>query len=333
MMKSKNDASNMKEFALGIDIGGTNTKFGFVNQQGKIFGERSIPTNDDVPFEEYLKDLHKQIEDSRKSIDFEFDLIGVGIGAPNGNYLKGTIEYPPNLKWKGVTRFVELFQETVDLPIFLTNDANAAAIGEMIFGDARDMQDFIVFTLGTGLGSGIVANGQIIYGHDGFAGELGHTLVNVFGRECGCGRRGCLETYVSATGIKRTIYKLLADYMEDSELRDVPFDNLTAKMITEAALRKDPIAIRAFEYTGRILGMKLADTVAHFSPEAIFLFGGLVHSGDYLLGPTRQYMDENMMAIYKKNPPKLLASGLLTKNAAVLGASSMVWKELRKERF
>ncbi|MCH7512952.1 MAG: ROK family protein [Bacteroidetes bacterium] len=317
----------MKKLALGIDIGGTNTKFGFVDEEGNEYAENSFPTNDDRSFDDFLIQLDEEIKKAEKEINFLFELIGIGIGAPNGNYLRGTIEYPTNLKWKGVTPFVEKFKNYYDVPIYMTNDANAAAMGEMIFGGAKGMKDFIVFTLGTGLGSGIVSNGQIIYGHDGFAGELGHTLVNVFGRECGCGRRGCLETYVSATGIKRTVYKLLADYLDESELRNVPFDELSAEMITNAAIRKDTIAIRAFEYTGRILGMKLADTIVHFSPEAVFLTGGLVNAGDYLLKPTRQYLYENMMPIYKKNPPKLLTSELLHKNVAVLGASSMVWNE------
>jgi len=315
----------MKNLALGIDIGGTNTKFGFVDQDGNSFGENSFPTNDDLPFTEYIAEMADHIYKAKEFLDFECELIGAGVGAPNGNYYRGTIEYPPNLKWKGVTNFVDIFKNHFDIPIILTNDANAAAMGEMVFGGARGMKDFIVFTLGTGLGSGIVTNGELVYGHDGFAGELGHTLVNVFGRKCGCGRRGCLETYVSATGIKRTVYKLLADYLDESELTNIPFNELTAEMITKAAIRKDIIAIRAFEYTGRILGMKLADTITHFSPEAIFLFGGLVNAGDYLLKPTRHYLDEHMMELYKKNPPKLLASGLQNKNAAVLGASSMIW--------
>jgi len=318
----------MKKLALGIDIGGTNTKFGFVDTEGNTYAEKSFETNDDRSIDDFTNQLNDEIISAKKDVDFQFELIGIGIGAPNGNYLRGTIEYPPNLKWKGVTPFVDKFKKYFDIPLYLTNDANAAAIGEMVFGGAQGMKDFIVLTLGTGLGSGIVANGKVIYGHDGFAGELGHTLVNVFGRECGCGRRGCLETYVSATGIKRTVYKLLADYMDESELRNVPFDEMSSEMITNSAIRKDIIAIRAFEYTGRILGMKLADTIAHFSPEAIFLFGGLVNAGDYLLKPTRQYMDENMMTIYKKNPPKLLPSGLLYKNAAILGASSIVWNEV-----
>lgn len=315
----------MKKLVLGIDIGGTNTKFGFVDREGNMFGEDSFPTNDNQEFDDYMAETAQHIKNAMEKLDFEYELIGAGVGAPNGNYLRGTIEYPVNLKWKGVSNFVDTFKKHIDIPAVLTNDANAAAMGEMVFGEARGMKDFIVFTLGTGLGSGIVANGQVIYGHDGFAGELGHTLVNVFGRECGCGRRGCLETYVSATGIKRTVYKLLADYMDESELANIPFGELTAEMITEAAKRKDIIAIRAFEYTGRILGMKLADTITHFSPEAIFLFGGLVNAGDYLLKPTRQYLDEYMMDLYKKNPPKLLTSGLQSKNAAVMGASSMIW--------
>ena len=187
-----------------------------------------------------------------------------------------------------------------------------------------------MFTLGTGLGSGIVANGEVVYGHDGYAGEIGHALVNVFGRKCGCGRKGCLETYVSATGIVRTVYKLLADYTEESELRNISYGNLTAKMITEAALRNDKIAVRAFEYTGRILGMKLADTVVHFSPEAIFLFGGLVHAGDLLMKPAKFHMEDNMMRNFK-GKVKLLPSGLMDKNAAVLGASSLAWNALEKE--
>jgi len=315
----------MKQLVLGIDIGGTNTKFGFVDREGNMFGEDRFPTNDEQDFPDYVAEMAHHVETAKAKLDFEFDLIGAGVGAPNGNYLRGTIEYPVNLKWKGVSNFVDIFKTHFDIPVILTNDANAAAMGEMVFGEAKGMKDFIVFTLGTGLGSGIVANGQVIYGHDGFAGELGHTLVNIFGRECGCGRRGCLETYVSATGIKRTVFKLLADYLDESELSGIAFDDLTAEMITKAAIRKDIIAIRAFEYTGRILGLKLADTITHFSPEAIFLFGGLVNAGDYLLKPTRQYLDEHMMDIYKKNPPKLLASGLQSKNAAVLGASSMVW--------
>ena len=318
----------MKELVLGIDIGGTNTKFGFVDNKGNVYGESASPTRGYPEFDDYLAQLHKQVDAAKAFIGIESKIVGVGIGAPNGNFYQGTIEEAPNLEWNGTVHFVDKLRKYFPTqPIVLTNDANAAAIGEMTFGVAKGMKDFIVFTLGTGLGSGIVANGQVIYGHDGFAGELGHTLVNVFGRQCGCGRKGCLETYVSATGIKRTVYKLLADYNEESVLRSIPFDKLSGKMITKAALEGDFIAKQAFEYTGRVLGMKLADTVAHFSPEAIILFGGLVNAGECLLGPTRIHMENNMMNIYK-GKVKLLVSGLQDKNAAVLGASSLAWQAL-----
>jgi glucokinase len=319
----------MKDLVLGIDIGGTNTKFGFVDEEGNIFGESSSPTRGYPVFDDYLAQLHKQIDAAKAFIGLESKIVGVGIGAPNGNYYQGTIEEAPNLEWKGKVPFVEkLSKYFPHQPVILTNDANAAAIGEMTFGVAKGMKDFIVFTLGTGLGSGIIANGELIYGHDGCAGELGHVIVNPNGRVCGCGRKGCLETYVSATGIKRTVYKLIADHTKPSSLRGVAFDNLTAKMITDAALAGDFIAKEAFEYTGMVLGQKLADTVAHFSPEAIFLFGGLVHAGDLLLKPTRQHMEAYMMNIYK-GKVKLLVSGLQHKNAAVLGASSLAWNVIK----
>jgi glucokinase len=320
----------MQDLVLGIDVGGTNTKFGFVTTEGEVIAEGACKTKGYPVFKDYLNHLISHIEEVSNKMPAH-NLKGVGIGAPNGNFYKGTIEEAPNLEWKGTVQFTqELGKYFKNAPIILTNDANAAAIGEMTFGGAKGMKDFIVFTLGTGLGSGIVANGEVIYGSDGFAGEIGHTLVNVFGRTCGCGRKGCLETYVSATGIKRTVYKLLADYMCDSELRGVSFNDLSGRMITEAALRGDFIADQAFEYTGRVLGMKLADTVAHFSPEAIFLFGGLVNAGEHLLKPAKHHMEDNMMSNFK-GKVKLLVSGLQNKNAAVLGASSLIWKELAKK--
>ncbi len=318
----------MKDLVLGIDIGGTNTKFGFVDREGNVLGESSSPTRGYPEIDDYLAQLHKQIDAAKAFIGIESRIVGVGIGAPNGNFYTGMIEQAPNLEWKGQVNFVEKIRKYFPTqPVILTNDANAAAVGEMTFGSAIGMKNFIVFTLGTGLGSGIVANGQIIYGHDGFAGELGHVIVNPRGRVCGCGRRGCLETYVSATGIQRTVYKLIADHTEQSSLRGVAFDNLTAKMITDAALEGDFIAKEAFEYTGKVLGQKIADTVAHFSPEAIFLFGGLVNAGEHLLKPTRFHMEDYMMNIYK-GKVKLLVSGLQHKNAAVLGAASLAWREL-----
>lgn len=321
----------MKELVLGIDIGGTNTKFGFVDRAGNVYGESTCPTRGYPQFDGYLAQLHKQIDAAKAFIGFESQIMGVGIGAPNGNVFSGSIENAPNLEWKGIVPIVDKLQYYYpNQPVVLTNDANAAALGEQAFGAAKGMKDFIVFTLGTGLGSGIIANGELIYGHDGMAGELGHVIVNPNGRFCSCGRRGCLETYVSATGIKRTVFKLLADYTEESALRGIAFDKLSAKMITEAALDDDFIAKQAFEYTGKILGQKLADTVAHFSPEAIILFGGLVRAGDYLLVPTQKHMDDYMLSNYK-GKVKLIVSGLQDKNAAVLGAGSLAWKELAKE--
>jgi len=225
---------------------------------------------------------------------------------------------------------VELFKSHFLLPVVLTNDANAAAIGEMVFGGAKKMKDFIVITLGTGLGSGIVVNGRLVYGHDGFAGEIGHTNVFPGGRQCGCGRRGCLETYVSATGIKRTVFDLLANSLEDSVLRTINFNDLTAEMIAKAAKEGDQIAKKAFDYTASILGQKLADSVAHTSPEAIFLFGGLSKSGDLLLVPTRKYLEENLLAVYR-GKIKVLLSEMKEVNAAVLGASALIWDELDKQ--
>lgn len=319
----------MKDTVFGIDIGGTNTKVGLVDAEGHTHFQSSIKTNveDARQFvQELVAEMRKALAETEGSVAVR----AVGIGAPNANYYDGTIENPVNLQWGGITPLLRMLHEHFDLPMVLTNDANAAAVGELYYGNAKGMRDFVVVTLGTGLGSGIMVNGELLYGHDGFAGELGHTLVNVNGRYCGCGRRGCLETYVSATGIKRTAYKLLADFREDSELRAVPFDELTAAMITEAAIRGDKIAIEAFEYTGRVLGMKLADAVVHYSPEAIFLFGGLVKAGDYIFYPTKYHFEKNLMSLFK-DKVQILPSGLMEKNAAILGAAALAWKELEKK--
>jgi len=318
----------MKEVVIGIDIGGTNTKYGIVDRKGNCIYEKSICTNSKNGVEEYVRELTETLKKDLSTRP-EVTLKGIGIGAPNGNHHKGTIENAANLKWKGIIPFVEIMKKYFDVNIVLTNDANAAAIGEMIFGGAKGMRDFIVITLGTGLGSGIVANGELVYGHDGFAGEIGHTIVRHNGRQCGCGRQGCLETYVSATGIKRSVYKLLADSLDDSILRSVSFNELSADMITEAAKGGDRIAISAFEYTGSLLGQKLADSVAHTSPEAIFLLGGLAKAGDFILEPTRKHLELNLLSIYK-NKIKILLSGLTELNAAVMGASALAWKELEK---
>ncbi len=317
------------EVTLGIDIGGTNTVLGFVTRTGSILAESSMTTNGTEPADLYVARLHVKIKEMLDKVGDTCDLKGIGIGAPNANYYNGTVEFPPNLKWDGITELVKMIQQYYEIPVAITNDANAAAIGEMKFGAAKGMKDFIVIALGTGLGSGIVVDGKIVYGHDGFAGEIGHVIVDVNGRMCGCGRRGCLETYVSAGGICRTVFELLAERKEESELRNVSFNQLTSKMISEAALRGDVIALVAFEETGKILGLKLADAVTHTSPEAIILFGGLSAAGEILFNPTQRYMEEYMLNIFKSKV-KLLPSGLREGNTAVLGASALMWNELEQ---
>ncbi|MFC2097651.1 ROK family protein [Bacteroidota bacterium] len=322
----------MKEVAIGIDIGGTNTEFGIIDKHGNYFYEGSIPTRTYPEIEVFISALYKKIEVSLNKINGKFDVKGIGIGAPMGNYINGNIEHAAGLPWKGIVPLGDIFKKISGYPIIVTNDANAAAVGEMIYGGAKGMKNFIVITLGTGLGSGFVVNGQLVCGSFGFAGELGHTIVRPGkeGRECNCGRKGCLETYVSATGIKRTVYKLLADSNLDSEMRDVSFNDLSSIMISEAAKRGDKIAIEAFEHTGEMLGFKLADVVAHTEPEAIFLFGGLALSGDLIIEPTKLHMEANLLEVYRDRV-KLLASGIKSNNAAVLGASALVWQKLKNE--
>ncbi len=319
---------NQNEVVLGVDIGGTNTKFGYVDKSGNLLAEGEMPTEAHRPAEEFFERLHNQAEILFASKKENLKLVGIGLGAPNGNYYKGTIEQPPNLSWKFVD-VVALLHRWYSIPIALTNDANAAALGEMLFGAAKGMKDFIVITLGTGLGSGIVANGELIYGHDGFAGEIGHTIVDPNGRQCGCGRRGCLETYASASGIRRTVEELLKISTPPSELREISFEQITSKRIFEAAQRGDKLALEAFELTGRYLGLKLADSVAYTSPEAIILFGGLAAAGDFIFSPTKKYMEEFLLNIFK-NKVRLLPSGLPQGNSAILGAAALLWKELLK---
>jgi len=317
----------MRELTIGIDIGGTNTKYGIVDRGGNIVSHGSISTSQYEEFKDYFHGLADALRKEIKNIPYEHKIMGVGVGAANGNYYKGTIERATNLKWKGIIPLADMFKEEFDLPAIVTNDANAAAVGEMVYGAAKGMKDFVVITLGTGLGSGFVCNGQLLNGKHGIAGEVGHTSVNPAGRFCNCGKRGCLETYVSATGIKRTVYKLLADHLEPSELRGISFDILTTKMITEAAVRGDVVALAAFEYTGRILGMKLAETVVHTDPEAIFLFGGLSLAGDLIFKPTVRHMEANLMPLFR-GKIKVLPSGLQNQAAPIIGASSLVWNYL-----
>ncbi|TSA28878.1 MAG: ROK family protein [Ignavibacteriales bacterium] len=320
-----------KKVTIGIDIGGTNSAFGFVDVLGKCIYESSIPTRAEQNADQLFERLFIEINKSFKKFDKEYELVGIGIGAPNGNYYKGTVEYPPNLNW-GNVNVIDLVKKYSPLPCAITNDANAAAIGEMIFGAAKGMKNFIVITLGTGLGSGIVVNGEIVYGADGFAGEIGHTIVDPNGRECGCGRKGCLETYSSATGICRTVKELIETADTPSELRKIPFNNITAKDIADAANRGDKLALDAFDFTAKILGLKLADSIAYLSPEAIILFGGLAAAGDLIFVPTKRYMEEYMLNIFK-NKVKLIPSGLPDGNSAVLGSSALIWNELKSENL
>ena len=250
---------------------------------------------------------------------------GMGVGAPNGNYYKGTIEFAPNLPWKGVIPLAAMFEDKLGIPTALTNDANAAAIGEMTYGAARGLRNFIMITLGTGVGSGIVINGQLVYGHDGFAGELGHVIVERDGRLCGCGRKGCLETYCSATGVARTAREFLVARSEPSLLREIPAEEIVSKDVYDAAIKGDKLAQEIFEYTGTILGRALADFIAFSSPEAIILFGGLAKSGDLIMKPIQKAMDENVLKIYA-GKTKLLLSQLKDADAAVLGASALGWE-------
>jgi glucokinase len=326
MNSAKSKSLSLKKVALGIDIGGTNSKFGYVDREGNCLASASIPTYAHQPAESFFKRLQESSDTLLCNLASECELAGIGIGAPNANFYKGTIENPPNLAWGFVDVRAEL-AKYYKVPVAVTNDANAAALGEMLFGAAQGMKDFIVITLGTGLGSGIVANGELIYGADGFAGEIGHTIVDPNGRECGCGRRGCLETYCSATGLCRTVQELLCNTLEPSELRSMSYENIAAQKICAAALRGDRLALQAFEACGNILGLKLADSVAHLSPEAIILFGGLASAGDLIFNPTRRSLESHLFPVFR-NKVKILPSKLAEDNPAILGASALIWKTL-----
>lgn len=316
------------EVAIGIDVGGTNTDFSIVDREGNCLLKDCLRTDRYSDVVLFLDELAEKLKSQIRKLDKQFEVKGIGVGAPNGNYFKGTIEFAPNLRWKGTIHFADMLAKRMNLPAVLTNDANAAAIGEMIYGAAKGMKDFIVITLGTGLGSGIVVNGELLYGHDGFAGELGHTIVDPEGRICGCGRKGCLETYASANGIVRTIVEMLQQSGEPSILRNIEKDKLNSKEIFLAAQKGDKIALDAFEFTGKILGMKLSDAVAFSSPEAIILFGGLALAGELIFVPTKKYMEHYMLPLYR-NKVKLLPSLVNNKNAAVLGAAALVWTHMK----
>ena len=339
----------MKQVAIGIDIGGTNTAIGVVDREGNILYEKlpQVPTPlkqenpngseiiSDRLLADFISLLAVEIKaaiDMVAKINPAIGVMGIGIGAPNGNYYTGTIEHAPNLPFVGVIPFAKLVQEKFPeiRHVRLTNDANAAALGELIFGGGKDMANFVMITLGTGLGSGIIVNGDLVYGADGFAGEIGHTTIIRDGRACGCGMKGHLEAYCSATGMKRTVYELLAkNNNSESELADIPFNKMSSKLVFEAAERGDKLAKEVFEVTGELLGQSLADTVHHLSPEAIFLFGGPISAGDYIFKPTKDSLERHLLPIFK-NKVKILPSSLKMGSAAIVGASALVWKELEK---
>ena len=315
----------MKEIVAGVDIGGTNTVYGLVDRAGRVVAESRLNTTDYPEIADFVAALVSAIKKLMSSGDYK--LLGIGIGAPNANYHKGTIELAPNLAWKGIVPLADLIRKKIDIPVIVTNDANAAAMGEMIFGGAKNMKDFIVLTLGTGLGSGIVINGQMVYGHTGFAGELGHTTVVPGGRACGCGRKGCFETYASASGLVRTVLMLLSEMREDSILRDILPSELTSKKIAEAAVKKDPIALKAMDYTAEKLAFGIYNAIGFSSPEAVFLFGGLANAGEMLFEPVRKYVEMNVQPIFR-GTVKILPSGIPESNAAVMGAAALIWNEI-----
>jgi glucokinase len=324
----------MKKVTVGADIGGTNTAIGIVDENGNVLEKNSISTPGHGDAAKYISDMAAAIKELIEKVkqNEEIEVAGIGVGAPNGNYYKGTIEHAPNLSFEGVVPFVEMLKaQFPDIEaIALTNDANAAAIGEMIYGGAKEMKTFAMFTLGTGVGSGLVVNGDLVYGSDGFAGECGHTTLVPNGRLCGCGGYGHLEAYCSAPGMKRTAFELLAKYnATDSLLADKSFNELDSKMIYDAAVAGDKIALEVFELTGMYLGQGLADTVHHISPEAIFLFGGPTAAGDLIFKPTREHMEKHLLPVFK-GKVKILPSELDAGDAAIVGASALAWKELEK---
>lgn len=318
----------MRQYALGIDLGGTGTKFGLVDEDGQVLRSDSIPTQQYPDIVEYCDvlcaGLKRLVEAEGLTMG---DLAGIGCGAPDANFYTGCIEQATNLPWKGVVPLAKLISERMGIKCTVTNDANAAAQGEMIYGSARGMKNFIVITLGTGVGSGIVTDGKLLYGHDGFAGELGHCKVDYSGngRLCGCGQRGCIEAYASATGVARTAMEIITATTQPTLLRQLPdIDHITSKDVFDAAEQGDLVAKQIFDYTGHLLGMKMADYVHFSSPEAIILFGGLTKSGHWIMDPIREAFEQNLMPLWKGKIP-VYVSILKDSDAAILGAASLVW--------
>ncbi len=318
--------NSMEALAIGIDIGGTGTKFGIVDRVGNVLFSSEISTRKHSDVNSFIDELYTELSKLIDNVGGIGRIKGIGVGAPNGNYYTGTIEYAPNLPWKGIIPLARMMEDKFKIPVVLTNDANAAAIGEMMYGAAQGMKDFIMITLGTGVGSGIVANGKLVYGHDGFAGELGHTTIIPNGRlHEGTGKRGSLESYASATGVRLTTLEILEKSTEPSSLRSVPSDQIDSKKVYEAAIAGDAVAKEIFESTGTILGAALANFVMFSSPEAIILFGGLTKAGDLILKPTRESMEANLIQIFQ-NKVKILVSHLKESDAAILGASALAWE-------
>lgn len=315
-----------KPYVIGIDMGGTNTVFGIVDARGVVIASASIKTQKHSDINNYIDELYSETMRLVEANDAVGKIHGIGIGAPNANYYTGIIEDGVNLPWPTPIPLAQLVSEKFGIPVAITNDANAAAIGEMTYGAARGLKDFIMITLGTGVGSGIVINGQLVYGHDGFAGELGHVIMKRNnGRLCGCGRTGCLEAYCSATGVARTAREFLEARTDASTLREIPTEDITSKDVYDAAIAGDRLAKDIFEFTGNMLGEALADFTVFSSPEAFILFGGLAKSGELLLKPLRNSLDKNMMSIFK-GKVKVLVSELKEADAAVLGASALGWE-------
>lgn len=324
-----NEQSAMKPYVIGLDLGGTNSVFGIVDSRGEIKATTAIKTQGYDRVEDYVDACVEALQVIIDQVGGIEQIKAMGIGAPNGNFYNGTIEFAPNLAWAhhGVVPLAKLFSERLNnIPVGLTNDANAAAIGEMTYGVARGMKNFIVITLGTGVGSGIVINGQLVYGCDGFAGELGHVIMRrENGRSCGCGRNGCLEAYCSATGVARTARELLSTTQEPSLLRDIDPEKITSLEVSIAAGKGDKLAKRIYEFTGEMLGEACADFAAFSSPEAFIFFGGMTKAGDLIMDPIKRSYDEHVLKIFK-GKAKFLVSGLDGSSAAVLGASAIGWE-------
>ena len=320
----------LKPYVIGVDLGGTNTVFGIVSARGEVIAQDSIKTKQHKTAAEFVEAGLACLRPLVSQVGGMEQIQGMGIGAPNGNYYNGTIEFAPNLPWAhdGVIPLAQLFSDALGIPVKLTNDANAAAMGEMTYGAARGMKNFIVITLGTGVGSGIVINGQVVYGCDGFAGELGHVIMDrrPDARPCGCGRKGCLEAYCSASGVARTAREILQTTDRPSLLREKPLDEIESLDVSIAADKGDEVAQEIFEFTGKMLGEACADFAAFSSPEAFIFFGGLCKAGDLIMNPIKASYDASVLKIFK-GKPKFLVSSLMNANAAVLGASALGWED------